>query len=40
MKDIVIITAFCDTKEKEDTLRTLVCDFEKHNSFEMRRLPY
>jgi len=33
MKDIVIITAFCDTKEKEDTLRNLVCDFEKHNSF-------
>jgi len=33
MKDIVIITAFCDTKEKEDVLRKLVYDFESHSSF-------
>ena len=33
MKDIVIITAFCDTKEKEDVLRNLIFDFESHRSF-------
>lgn len=33
MKDIVIISAYCDTKEKENVLRNLVSDFESHKSF-------
>lgn len=33
MKDIIIITAFCDTKEKENVLRELVRDFDNHRNF-------
>lgn len=33
MKDIVIITAYCDTKEKENVLRNLINSFESHTSF-------
>lgn len=33
MKDIVIISAYCDTKEKENVLRNLVSDFESHKPF-------
>ena len=31
-KDIVIITSYCDTGEKEDTLRNLVSSFQEHRS--------
>lgn len=33
MNDIIIITAFCDTKEKEDVLRKLIYDFDNHRGF-------
>lgn len=33
MKDIVIISAYCDTKEKENVLRNLVNDFQSHKTF-------
>lgn len=33
MKDIIIISAYCNNKEKENVLRNLVNQFENHKSF-------